>query len=193
MFNFNHTDENYIVRKMMDGDIDSLQYLFGKYFRDLSNFVNMYLHSKELSEEIALEIFEYVWEKRESIQLKNTFKSFLFVSAKYKAISCYRKEHKAIFYPLLNTHSNLFEDINSETILENKELKLLIEEAIAKLPPKSREIYQLAWEDNLSYREIGEKLGITTKTVENHVGIALRKLRESLKPYYDQIFFLCCC
>ena len=46
----------------------------------------------------------------------------------------------------------------------------------------------MAWEENLSHKEIAAQLGITPKTVENHVGIALRKLRESLRPFYKQIF-----
>ena len=73
--------------------------------------------------------------------------------------------------------------------MENNELYNLIESAIQKLPEKSRKVYQMAWEENLSYAEIAEKLGLSSKTVENHIGIALHKLRESLKPYYKQIFF----
>ena len=72
--------------------------------------------------------------------------------------------------------------------MEIIELRNLIESAIQKLPEKSRQVYQMAWEENLSYNEIAEKLGLSSKTVENHVGIALRKLRESLGPYYKQIF-----
>ncbi|MBW8333023.1 MAG: LuxR C-terminal-related transcriptional regulator [Prolixibacteraceae bacterium] len=64
----------------------------------------------------------------------------------------------------------------------------LIDAATGKLPEKSRQIYKLAWEENLSHKDIAEQLGITPKTVENHVGIALRKLCESLQPYYKQIF-----
>lgn len=48
----------------------------------------------------------------------------------------------------------------------------------------------MAWDENLSHKEIAKQMGITAKTVENHVGIALRKLRESLNPYYRQIFML---
>ena len=76
----------------------------------------------------------------------------------------------------------------SQFLMETNELHDLIEKAILKLPEKSRQVYQLAWEENLSYNEIAEQLGLSPKTVENHVGIALRKLRESLRPYYKQIF-----
>jgi len=77
---------------------------------------------------------------------------------------------------------------SSQSILEGDELRVIINEAIFKLPEKSKQIYLMAWEENLSYKEIACKIGLSPKTVENHVGIALRKLRESLRPYYKQIF-----
>jgi RNA polymerase sigma-70 factor (ECF subfamily) len=72
--------------------------------------------------------------------------------------------------------------------MEENELRALIETAINKLPEKSRQIYLMARNENLSHKEIAARLGITPKTVENHVGIALHKLRESLRPFYKQIF-----
>lgn len=176
--------------QMTDGNIDAYRFLFDHHFTDLCNFLLIYLHSKELSEEIALEIFTYIWEKRETLQIRATFKSFLFASAKNKAISHYRKEHKTIFTSLESGESMMTDISSAQYFMENNELRAIIDSAISKLPEKSRQVYQLAWEENLSHKEIAEQLGITPKTVENHVGIALRKLRESLKPYYKQIFMV---
>jgi RNA polymerase sigma-70 factor (ECF subfamily) len=176
--------------RMSDGDLAAYRFLFDQHFSDLCNFLLIYLHSRELSEEIALEIFTHIWEKRETLLIKSTFKSFLFSSAKNKAISLYRKEQKKIFTSIDPGQSVFGEDLGSQDIMENNELRELINTAIDKLPEKSKQIYLLAWEENFSHKEIAEQLGITPKTVENHVGIALRKLRESLKPYYTQIFMV---
>jgi len=166
------------------------RFLFDQHFPDLCNFLLIYLHSKELSEEIALEIFTYIWEKRKTLQIKATFKSFLYASAKNKAISLYRKEQRKLFTSIDSGQSISQEESSSPHSMENTELREIINSAINKLPEKSRQIYLLAWEENLSHKEIAEQMGITPKTVENHVGIALRKLRESLNPYYRQIFML---
>ena len=179
------------LQRLAEGDMVAYRYLFDEHFPDLCNFLLIYLHSKELSEEIALEIFTFVWEKRKTLQIKATFKSFLFASAKNKAISLYRKEQRKLFTSIDLGQSISQEDSSSPHSMENTELREIINTAIDKLPEKSKQIYQLAWEENLSHKEIAEQLGITPKTVENHVGIALRKLRESLNPYYQQIFMLC--
>lgn len=187
----NFRNDTEALLQMADGNIAAYRFLFDTHFADLCNFLLIYLHSKELSEEIALELFIYIWEKREILQIKSNFKSFLFASAKNKAISHYRKEHKTVFTSL-QVGDYLMPDVSgAHQFMENNELREIIDGAISKLPEKSRQIYQLAWEENLSHKEIADQLGITPKTVENHVGIALRKLRELLKPYYKQIFMIC--
>lgn len=190
MANKKYRNDSEALLLMADGDLAAYRFLFDNHFPDLCNFLLIYLHSKELSEEVALEIFTYIWEKRETLTIKATFKSFLFASAKNKAISHYRKTQKTVFTSL-ESDEHLLSDLSvSHEFMEDNELRELIDAAIDKLPEKSRQIYQMAWEENLSHKEIAEQLGITAKTVENHVGIALRKLRESLKPYYKQIFML---
>jgi len=182
--------ESEALLRLEQGDVTAYRYLFDRHFADLCNFLLIYLHSKELAEEIALEIFTYVWERRATLQIKATFKSFLFSSAKNRAISLYRKEQKKLFTSIDHEQSISQEESASSFFLENAELREIINSAIEKLPEKSRQIYLMAWEQNLSHKEIAEQMGITPKTVENHVGIALRKLRETLTPYYRQIFVL---
>ena len=184
----NFKDDSDALIQLAEGNVFAYRHLFDHHFSDLCNFLLIYLHRRELSEEIALDIFTYVWEKRESLQIKATFKSFLFAAAKNKAITLYRKEHQKVFSQIENSDLPVSNETDAQFLMETNELHDLIEKAILKLPEKSRQVYQLAWEENLSYNEIAEQLGLSPKTVENHVGIALRKLRESLRPYYKQIF-----
>lgn len=174
--------------QLAEGNIHAYRFLFDHHFSDLCNFLLIYLHSKELSEEIALDIYTFIWEKRQTLQVKVTFKSFLFAAAKNKAITLYHKEHQKIFSSIDSSESVMPNDSSSQFIMENSELRDLINEAIQKLPDKSRQIYLMSWEEDLSYKEIALQLGLSPKTIENHIGIALRKLRESLSPYYKQIF-----
>ena len=77
--------------------------------------------------------------------------------------------------------SELIEEDKSQ---RSKKVKLLREE-MALLPPKCREIFELAKLDGLKYKEIAVKLKVSIKTVENQMGIALAKLREALKESRD--------
>ena len=184
----NYKDDTEALLHMAEGNIHAYRFLFDHHFKDLCNFLLIYLHSKELAEEIALDIFTFIWEKRQILQIKATFKSFLFAAAKNKAITLYKKENQRMFTSIDLSDATMPNDAASQFTMENNELRDLINDAINKLPEKSRQVYQLAWEENLSYKEIALQLGLSPKTIENHVGIALSKLRESLKPYYKQIF-----
>ena len=64
----------------------------------------------------------------------------------------------------------------------------LVDHAIETLPEKCRHIYTLSKKEGLSYQEIALHLEISEKTVENQIGIALRKLRETLKPHISLIY-----
>ncbi|MCW0483291.1 RNA polymerase sigma-70 factor [Gaoshiqia sediminis] len=185
-----YPDEQVLLKRIAQGDLAAYRKLFDTYFPDLCNFLLMYLHNQSFAEEIALEIFTQIWEKRESLEVHTSMRGYLFTSAKNRAISFYRREKQKLLSNLDIEEDQISVDFSSQFFLETQELRQIIEEAIESLPEKSRQIYRLAWEENFSHREIAEKLGITAKTVENHVGIALRKLRSSLLPHYKQLFML---
>ena len=66
---------------------------------------------------------------------------------------------------------------------EFEELELQIEKAIARLPKQCRLVFQLSRFEELKYAEIAEHLNISIKTVENHMGKALKIMRGQLKDY----------
>ncbi len=186
-----YLDDQDILARIAKGDLNAYRCLFDKYFADLCNFLLVYLHDKSFAEEVALEVFTVVWEKREQLQVRSNIKSYLFTAGKNRAISIFRRSKQHLLASLEVEDQSSATDIGSDVYLENEELRQLIDKAINALPEQSRKIYQMAWEDNLSHKEIAEKLGLSPKTVENHVGIALRKLREQLRPYYKQILLFC--
>jgi len=179
------------LKRVAESDLTAYKVLFDTYFSDLCNFLLLYLRERSFAEEVALEIFEAFWEKRTQIQVHTSIKSYLFTAAKNRAISIFRRSKQHLFSSLeIEDHLSVADE-QSQHALENKELRRILDDAIGSLPEQSRKIYQMAWDENLSHKEIAEQLGLSPKTVENHVGIALRKLRDQLRPYYKQIFMFC--
>ena len=71
------------------------------------------------------------------------------------------------------------------------ELERIIQEAILSLPDRCREIFLLSRMEGLTYKEISERLEISTNTIEGQMSAALRKLRVALKDYLPLFFLLC--
>ncbi|WP_372775211.1 RNA polymerase sigma-70 factor [Mangrovibacterium sp.] len=180
--------EQEILSRIAQGDLKAYRILFDRHFSDLCNFLLSYLHDRRFAEEIALEIFTTIWEKSDQLNIHTSVKAYLYTAAKNRAISIFRRNKNHLLRSLDIEEQSVIADERSHLYLENKELREIIQAAVDSLPDQSRKIYKMAWEENLSHKEIAEKLGLSPKTVENHVGIALRKLRTQLRPFYKQIF-----
>lgn len=183
-------EELFVFNKMVEGDKEAFRFFFEKYYPDLCNLVNLYLHDPVMAEEIVQDIFIYLWEKKENIKIESSLKSYLLRASKNRSLNYIRNEKTK-----LNIHNKLA-DFDKGTIempdsvMDSNQLREIINAAIDSLPERCREIYILGKERSMSYKEISEELGISVKTVEAQMGKALKKLREQLRPYYNDIFIL---
>lgn len=186
-----NSDELFIVQRMIEGDRKAFRYFFEKYYAELCNFVNIYVHDTNLAEEIVQDIFVYFWEKRGSLRLTHSVRSYLFSASKYRSLKEIRDQ---------NTRQRILKGIRiddlddqasqDEFFFDTEQFRSILNAAVEDLPPKCKEIFLLCKVKNLSHKEIAERLNISVKTVENQITIALKKLREYLAPYKKEIFLL---
>lgn len=176
---------------MIEGDIDSFKYFFDKYYNDLCNFVNIYLHDKILAEEIVQDIFVYLWGNKENLRINTSVKAYLFTASKLKSLNQLRdsRNQKRIIDQLGKSTAPDAVDFD-DSFIDTEEFRKILDAAIEQLPPKCKEIFLLSKKEELSNKEIAEQLGISVKTVENQMTVALKKLREYLLPYRGKIFLI---
>ena len=89
----------------------------------------------------------------------------------------------------MHLRSQLYSDQASQKITKS-ELEHQIENAINKLPEQCRMVFKLSRYEEMKYSQIAEHLDISIKTVENHMGKALKLMREYLKDYLIWIILL---
>jgi RNA polymerase sigma-70 factor (family 1) len=160
------------------GDEAALSEFYKRYWQPLYVSVNNILKDRQSCEDVIQEVFIKLWDKRESIEIQISVKAYLFASCRYEVFRLIKsqKVREDIFDGL---HERLHEP-SAYGSLEHKELLQQINSIVAQLPDKCREVYKLSREENLSHKEIAERLGISTKTVENHITRALAQLRSSM-------------
>ncbi len=173
-----------LFERVKQDDQGAYEILFRKYFRELYRFAYNYLRDQVPSEEMAQEVFLYIWEKREQIEIKTTLKTYLYSAIKNKCLN-YIKYEIPRNQELEETHVALMITSQPEREEDSDKLKRHISAAIDQLPTKCKQIFVLSRNAGLTYDEIAEEMEISVKTVENQMSIALKKLRESLKPLYD--------
>lgn len=168
-----------IIKRLKKGEKKALTELYDSYWKSL--FISSYnlLKDKELCEEIIQDVFIDFWKNREKLQIKISIKSYLYACVRYKVFGEFRK-NKIKNVELFEELNQRFQYATPETKIMHDELVMQIESIVKTLPKKCQEVYVLSRNQQLSHKEIAEKLDISTKTVENHITYALKILRTAL-------------
>ncbi|MBX2921023.1 MAG: RNA polymerase sigma-70 factor [Chitinophagaceae bacterium] len=174
-------DINDLFRRMASaGDESALWALHSGYFHKLFRFVFAFMGNKELTEEVVNDTFLGLWQKRYLLDNVANPEVYLFMCAKNKALKQLKKQD--LYQQKLESLHD-FECSIERTphdILISSEIQRRINEAIQALPPQCKLIFSLVKENNLKYREVAKLLSLSEKTVENQMGIALKKLSHAI-------------
>ncbi len=169
-------------QSIRQGDLKAYERFFKGHYADIVRFTNRFVRSQQIAEEIAQEVFMYIWEKRETIEIQSSLRSYLYSAAKNRSINYLKLElPKAQAQMDISEHEVGFE-APAKDEGQAKYVSQMVKQAVDALPKKCREIFILSRNAGLTYDEIAEELDLSKKTVENQMGIALKKLREALRP-----------
>lgn len=146
------------------------------YFQKLLLASDKYLKDVYASEELVQDVFLKIWENPYQLAEVKSIKSYLYRAVINSSIN-YINRQKNIEQHHLKLASELSDEYLIELDEEN-EIIVLLRREIEKLPLQCRKIFKLNRFENLKYREIAIQLNISEKTVENHIGNALKILRE---------------
>lgn len=156
---------------------DQFKYCFDLYFDSIRNYIYFRCIDEALATDIAQEAFMKIWEKKIEFDEKMV-KGLLYKMAKDIWISQYRKQQVRNDYQL--QYISHGETSTPETELEYRELNEKYEKTLNILPENQREVFVMSRMENLTYKEISERLDISVKAIEKRMGIALKTLRKEL-------------
>ena len=172
--------EHLLIKKLKSGDPDSFSDIFSAYYKDLVFFAYSFTHELPDAEDIVQDTFVKLWEHHEELNVTVSLKSMLLKTIQNKCIDWHR--HKKI----INNHSNYIIDnspiyeFDTDNYVLKSELEGRIEKAIANLPEKFKEAFEMNRFEELKYHEIATKLNVSVRTVEVRISKALELLRKSL-------------
>ncbi|MCH7411554.1 sigma-70 family RNA polymerase sigma factor [Belliella sp. DSM 111904] len=146
-----------------------LSLLIDRYWSELYKKASKILPTDE-SEDLVQQVFIGIWKNREGLMITHV-RGFLHQDLKFKVLQALRKRK------VQQEHLSLMENIQfvnkTESIISEKELRMEIEDILQKLPSRTKEVFTLSRFENLSNKEIAEKLNISIRTVEKQISNAL--------------------
>ena len=172
-----------IINRIRKSDHKTFETLFKSYYARLCEFSFLITKDKEASVDIVQDFFVKLWENRTKLKINN-LKSYMFKSVHNNSVKHMGKTLQFESFGENKTNNYGF------SVPKDFELKEKLEKSLNELPPRCREVFILSRIDKLHHKEIAEKLGISTKTVEVQIRKASIFLKEKLKEFYFLLIFL---
>ena len=182
-------ETTFFKEKLNDSDKESFALLVDKYHHQLCLYALHLTNDHDESKDIVQNVFLRLWKQRHRLENVTNIKSFLY-SAVYNGFLNYLRDRKN----LLDIEKVQISEIDSiahsdSEDLINRQLKV-VKKQIEKLPPKCKRVFLLSKQEGLTNIEIADFMGISEKTVENHISKAFRRLRDALLDSSGEILFL---
>lgn len=152
--------------------------IFDQYYSPIKNFLYYKSGDGDLAEDITQDVFMKLWDKRDDVQ-QETVKSYLYTIANNMLLNKIRHDKVVLtFAEKQNKHQ---EEQSPEFALEEKEFKAELERVISAMPEKQREVFLMNRIEEMTYKEIADRLELSVKAVEKRMHGALSHIREHIK------------
>lgn len=168
-----------------DSDEEAARALFNLFHPKLVRYAVFYTSSIHDANDIVSDVFIKLFNRLKRIDEIRDIQFYLYKSVKNQCLTYLKKKPISTSIDEIDweTGSYLFEIKNPENELIRNELSMKIEEAINALPTKRKLIYKMVVIDGLKYKEAAEILDLSVKTIENHLGLAVKDLRREITAY----------
>lgn len=168
-----------LLARLKDGDEEAFMAIFNRWSRPLQRFILNITGSAQDAEDISQETFTTLWLKRDSIDLTKKIQTYIFLIAKQITWKQLRSKKRRDEF-LSSAGYEVGSAVSTDELIIAKEVEMLTEYAIANMPARTRQIYQLYYKENLSYEQIATRLNITTGNVKSQIYQARQTLKDVL-------------
>lgn len=169
-----YTDEE-LLQLLMQNNEAAFRQLYKRYWKKLLTKAYVQLQSHADAEELVQDVFVNIWHRRQSLQIKYSFHTYISAVTRYKIFERIAANKKL---PVTEDAADcIVSDYSTQLWLDGEALKAEIESVIGTLPEKCQLVFRLSREQGLTEKQIAHTLQISHKTVESHMSKALRILR----------------
>lgn len=168
-----------LIGMLERGDESAIEAIFRQYYQLVCHSIVRILPKENVVEDIAQEVFYELWKNRNSFKVSISLKAYLKRASLNRSLNHLRdKKIQWDDEDQLVHQQGTFTDASEQ--LQHEDLQKQIDFVIDNLPERCRIVFSLSRFEDMSHKEIAEELGISTKTVENHMTKALKILKHEL-------------
>lgn len=180
-----------VIKDLKRGSGEAFEIIYNRYVGKLYNFMLGITRGDEyMSEEMVQTAFIRLWETRERIDTGKSLISYLATIAKNTLYNKYKRQTVELIYREMVLREETEIDHTTEQQVEGEWLKRSLDDLIDQMPPGRKNIYKLSRQQEMSTKEIAEKLGISVSTVETQLSLATKYMKNELLKHRDKLILI---
>lgn len=160
---------------------NEFEQIFKLYYNPLFNLAISIVNEDPVAEEIVQEVFVKLWENWAKSDQGFKTLPYLLKSVRNRCYNFHRDQKVVNKYKQYQLQKNRRELIQYDLDQVDDDLILQLHKAIDEMPTKCKEVFKLSRFEDLTHKEIAQKLSISTKTVENHITRAVKLLKSKFR------------
>ncbi|THU39567.1 RNA polymerase sigma-70 factor [Niastella caeni] len=169
----NATDD-IVWQQIRERNMPAFESYYKEHFKTYFLVAYKFVKSVPVAQEIVNDVFLKIWEDAGKIMIESSLKAYIYKAVVNRSINVLNKQQKELQNQ--RALALLPPEFYEETQLETNELKAQLYKAIENLPEQCKKVFQLSRFEGLKQQEIADKLGLSIKTVKNHITQALKTL-----------------
>jgi len=172
-----------LLEQFRQGHTPAFEELYKRFWGGLYLHACRMLQQEQDAQDVVQEVFTAIYTKAGSIELSGTLSAYLYTAVRNRVLNLmahkrtYRHHLDSLQLFITNADHSLLQRVTE------KEMTAYIENEIAKLPAKMREVFELSRKTALSHREIAARLQLSQETVKKQISNALRTLRHKMSHF----------
>lgn len=182
-------DQSVLVNRLRAGDVEAFTEIYNHYTGKAIDWAYNVLEDREKAKDIAQDVLLWLWVNRDKLKPDTHLNNFIYGSVRHAVLNVIRHgKVKARVFD--QAEKRIWGETTTENMVLQRELQQKLRDAIAELPELAQEVYRLSREEHLTYQEIADRLSLRdAKAVENQLGRAMKKIRNSLGDFLPLILF----
>ena len=162
---------------LRDGDHQAFSVIFLEYFEKVKRFIDTIIKSSETAEEMAQDIFVNIWQSRHKIDPERSFNSYIYTIARNTVFNYVKHQKVTDKYQKYVLH-NADDTPSSEEVFIAKELDLLIDLVVERMPKQRRRKFECHRRKGMTNDEKAQELSMSVNAVNKHLRLAVSDIQD---------------
>jgi len=176
-----YSDEELLLL-LKENNQSALKHIYNSYWKSLYISAYSIIRDPEQCEDIVQDVLLQLWIRKNEVDI-HSLKAYLFTSVRFKVLTYIKSAGNRKTFLSSEELEKIAGTVEITNRLEQTEINHLLDKGISGLPKRCQQIFILSRKENLNNKEIAERMGISPKTVENQITIAIRQLKLSMSDY----------